>query len=747
MKKLLLSAVIVMTYNAYCQKINSFSPVFSSKLRSKVEANHHLPMVKNLNCIDTIRYPQAKEQILGTNAFNLFDIWQSDNESFSQAFLNTGAISISGIEFFGQRSTSGAASVTVQAAIYNVNASFVPTTMITSGSVTFTSTTAGYHYVSFAPVVVSGNYAIVLSVTNTGGIYSSYVNSAVPGQTYDENFAKFKSNYYPQSAGAFVSITTLTTGDAVNFASGPYNFEALVAPIVSYAINTNFTATPNPSCLGTPVTYSNTTTPAYVFTNRMLDYQKFKEYWMGGSDSTFVYEMNATTDVWQANHTFTYPTSGNFNPTLYTLGGFWNSCFDYKINPVVVNPLDDASFAYSGSTLCSGSGSETPVVTLTGGTFAATPAGLIINSSTGEIDLVASSDNTYNVSYTTNGACPNSSSNSITLNSIPDATFTYSQPSYCSNGSDPSPVYGTGASAGVFTSSPGLSINGANGMVDLSASTAGNYTVTNTIAASGSCPLVSETFDVEVIETPTASVMGGGSLCGPGTIPVSISLSGNGPWDVTYSDGTNTIVLNGQTTSPISIDASSNSTYTVSSVVSAGCSNTGTGSATATFHVNPTVTLNAFADMCNYNDALVLTGGVPVGGTYSGTGVSGGSFDPSTAGNGAHTITYEYVDMNNCSGSAMQVINVDACANLNELNEFDVIIAPNPASEVISVYHSGDLELTLTMLSEDGKMVQGERTINSGQTEFISIDNLAGGIYFLQFTSSKGKMVKKLFIQ
>jgi PKD repeat protein len=54
-----------------------------------------------------------------------------------------------------------------------------------------------------------------------------------------------------------------------------------------------------------------------------------------------------------------------------------------------------------------------------------------------------------------------------------------------------------------------------------------------------------------------------------------------------------------------------------------------------------------------------LSGGLPVGGTYSGTGVSGGLFNPTLAGTGPHTITYTYTDTHGCSSSATTSIVVN----------------------------------------------------------------------------------------
>ncbi|MGB4847396.1 MAG: right-handed parallel beta-helix repeat-containing protein, partial [Saprospiraceae bacterium] len=56
--------------------------------------------------------------------------------------------------------------------------------------------------------------------------------------------------------------------------------------------------------------------------------------------------------------------------------------------------------------------------------------------------------------------------------------------------------------------------------------------------------------------------------------------------------------------------------------------------------------------------AFALIGGLPAMGTYSGTGVSAGMFDPSVAGLGMHTITYSYTGPFGCMNSCMFTITV-----------------------------------------------------------------------------------------
>jgi hypothetical protein len=75
----------------------------------------------------------------------------------------------------------------------------------------------------------------------------------------------------------------------------------------------------------------------------------------------------------------------------------------------------------------------------------------------------------------------------------------------------------------------------------------------------------------------------------------------------------------------------------------------------------PNVSLSSFTAVCANDPAFALTGGSPLGGTYSGPGVSGGNFNPATAGNGTHTISYNYIDPNTgCTGSDSKTITVNS---------------------------------------------------------------------------------------
>lgn len=175
-------------------------------------------------------------------------------------------------------------------------------------------------------------------------------------------------------------------------------------------------------------------------------------------------------------------------------------------------------------------------------------------------------------------------------------------------------------------------------------------------------------------------------------------------------------------------------------VVSSSPATTGTDN-TANLVINalPTVTMGALSDVCVYYSASSLTQGAPASGTYSGTGVSGGMFTPSSAGLGAHTITYTYFDGNGCSNSANTVINVNACASIDELNATDFVIVPNPVDASFQI--SGLVaESTVELVDFSGKIIN---TFDKGGSSF-DVSNLSEGVYIVRITKGSEVILTKL---
>ncbi len=112
--------------------------------------------------------------------------------------------------------------------------------------------------------------------------------------------------------------------------------------------------------------------------------------------------------------------------------------------------------------------------------------------------------------------------------------------------------------------------------------------------------------------------------------------------------------------------------YTVTVTDANGCSVT--VSSTLNEPAAPTVTLSPLANVSDDAGVIVLNGGSPVGGIYSGASVSNGIFDPSI-GAGSYAITYRYTDpVTGCDNSAVRNIRVTSTSVLS-VSSFTLINA------------------------------------------------------------------------
>ena len=128
-----------------------------------------------------------------------------------------------------------------------------------------------------------------------------------------------------------------------------------------------------------------------------------------------------------------------------------------------------------------------------------------------------------------------------------------------------------------------------------------------------------------------------------------------GGWvSLTATEGLSYLWSTGETTQTIEVDETGE--YSVEVTFSDQC--TGMASISILVYDLPEVSLPAFESVCSNTGTFALTGGLPVGGAYSGEGVSEGMFDPSLLAPGTYEITYSYTDENGCSASATETIEV-----------------------------------------------------------------------------------------
>lgn len=444
-------------------------------------------------------------------------------------------------------------------------------------------------------------------------------------------------------------------------------------------------------------------------------------------------------------------TSNVINTTAGTTGGniqvrAVNTCgrSNQTSLSVIVNSSGSAAFNYGATAYCLGGNNPSGNPTTPGGVFSASPNGLVFaNSQTGEINLQTSQPGNYVVTYTTPGTCSSTSSSQIALTRQASTAFTYSAATYCSNVAlNPAPQLAPGATLGTFSATPaGLTINATTGVITLSSSAPGTYTVTNSIAASGGCDVATSTFSVTVNAAPTASVSGGATICSDGsqTVPVTITLTGTAPFNFTYSVSGSPTPITGYASNTFVINAAASGTYTVTTVQDAStCQNTGTGNAVVTINQRPTVTLNPFPNtLCIFDFPFTPTNGTPAGGTYSGPGVFNNQLTPALAGVGIHTLVYTITSPQNCIGSDSIEFEVDFCTSTNQTIDNSIHVWPVPASNRVFVALDGmnASNTQFSVLGLDGKTIELSHatTFQSGQAQIV-VGELPKGLYQLVIT-------------
>ena len=209
-----------------------------------------------------------------------------------------------------------------------------------------------------------------------------------------------------------------------------------------------------------------------------------------------------------------------------------------------------------------------------------------------------------------------------------------------------------------------------------------------------------------------------------------------------YSDpALTTNIGTGGTFTPSNIIGSTN--YYATETLFGGSTCEGNSSiVTITINPLPIVTFNPLDTVCNYDDAFSLNAS-PAGGLFSGNGVIGNTFDPTTAGTGIHTITYSYTDSNMCTATQTADIIVNDCASINNTELKNITIYPNPTSNVINIKSESN-KAKISIYSLEGKKIYFN-TINT--SEQINVSNIETGSYILKIQINKNTYTKRLIIK
>lgn len=316
-------------------------------------------------------------------------------------------------------------------------------------------------------------------------------------------------------------------------------------------------------------------------------------------------------------------------------------CPDSSTFNITIFDGAEADFNYVTAQHCLDNTIESPVINGTpGGNFTASPAGIVVDFSSGDINLGTSGAGNFDVYYTSPNGCVDTFS--VNLIGLDDASFTYPQSSYCQEDMDPSPNL-TGTPLGSYSEPTGnLSLNTTTGDIDLSMSTPGaSYTITYTTPGP-ECP-VSGTFGITIIAMgdPTFNYSQA-AYCQYDTDPAAV-VTGTGGG--TFVEPTGTLTINsGDGT--IDLDAGPTGTYWIVYTTPGLCQKS--DSVQVTINIDDDASFNyPQAQYCQteLNPVANITG--TTGGTFSSTaGISiidnlAGEIDlAGSTPNATYTITY-----------------------------------------------------------------------------------------------------------
>ena len=153
--------------------------------------------------------------------------------------------------------------------------------------------------------------------------------------------------------------------------------------------------------------------------------------------------------------------------------------------------------------------------------------------------------------------------------------------------------------------------------------------------------------------------------------------------------------------------------------------------------------------VCNNAAAIALAGGQPLGGYYTGNGVSNGQFDPSAARIGPNFVYYNYTDSTGCGSSVYDTVDVLLCTDVQQptLNN-GIHLYPNPVSGQLTVWSDIFLvgETQLAIYDVTGKKLSVNYQRRAIDMITVDVSFLATGCYSLQIIAD-GKIITKLFVK
>ncbi len=661
------------------------------------------------------------------------------------------------------------------------------TTFCAGASVTLTSTTGTAYLWSTG--------ATTQSITaTTAGTYTVKVVSAAGCQSANSNSVTVTVNPTPATptitaggtttfcAGGSVTLTS-TTGTSYLWSNGATTQAITATTAGTYTVQvTNASGCQSTASGVTTVTVNPTPTAPAITAGGATTFCSGSSVTLTSTAGTsYLWSNGATTQA------ITAATAGTYTVQVSNASGCQSAAS--AATTVTVNPTPSAPTitASGATTFCSGT--PTTLTSTTGTSY------LWSNGATTQTITPATSG-TYTVQVTNASGCQSTTSTGtvITVNPTPVITLgTLTNPSACGSTTGSIAVSGTGSGSISWSGAVTGSASVASLPTTIPNLGAGSYTIILTSPAGCASSSIMGSLTDPGAPTPPVITSSSAILCPGGSVTLTSSYTTGNTWSTTStastisvtSAGTYTVQVTNagctSTSNPItitdaalfSVDAGSDQAVCSGSSVTLTSSSTGspivgwsngvqdgvsfvppstttytltgtdvngcqlTDQVTITVNSNPTVALADLGQVCTYNPAFVLTGGAPLGGTYSGTGVSSGSFDPALSGAGSFPITYSFSDANGCSGMAQSTIIVDPCLSVGENEKWNMSIYPNPSIGKMEI--TSDVPYSnLKMVDAQGKVIFDFEIDQFETVKTIDLSSYANGHYTLQVVGEFG---------